>query len=299
MIAPVMTHHELIARRSDSPAPVVVDVRWYLDGRSGRAAYESGHIAGAVFADVDTDLSADPVANGLPATAGRHPFPSSTAFAEAMRRLGIGDDSVVVAYDDTGGITAARLVVMLRMLGCDAALLTGDLAEWPEQLEAGAPRRVSAATFTERPWPAQRFADADVTVAAAAEGRPVLDARAGERFAGAVNPIDTRFGHIPGARSAPATAALDEHRRLRSADELRAHYAARGVDPDRPAIAYCGSGVSACLNVLGMEVAGLRPARLYVASWSGYTADPDRPVGTGPDENTGSIGPDGGDEVGQ
>ncbi len=270
---PAVVDPEVVASH---PGAVLADVRWYLDGRDGRAAYEAGHLPGAVWVDLDRQLAG----HGLPATAGRHPFPTPDAFADAMGALGISNASVVVAYDDTGGLTAGRLVVMLRMLGVEAAMLDGGLAAWPGPLHTGwvEPR---PATFTPVPWPAERLASADEAAALARRGGPVLDARARERFTGEVTQIDPRPGHIPGARSAPWSAVLDEHGRMRRPDELRQHFAALGVGDDVPAIAYCGSGVSACLDVVAMERAGLPPARLYVASWSGWSADPDRPAELG------------------
>lgn len=271
MIPPIVTA-EYLTRTASRPV-VLVDVRWYLDGRSGRSAFEAGHIPGAVFADIDTDLS-DPA---QPPTAGRHPLPTPEAFAAAMSRLGISDDSVVIAYDDSGGLTAGRLVVMLRMLGRQAALLSGSVADWPETLETGpgATRRPGA--FTAQPWPFDRLATIDQTVAAAAAGHPVLDARSADRYAGTVTIIDPRPGHVPGALSSPSADLVDANGGLLEDDLLARHFAALGVDRDHPAVAYCGSGVSSCLNILAMEHLGLPPARLFVASWSGYSADPQRP----------------------
>jgi len=257
---------------------VLADVRWYLDGRDGRAAYEAGHLPGAVWVDLEHDLAAP----GLPATQGRHPFPSPEAFAAAMGRLGIGDDALTVAYDDTGGLTAGRLVVMLRMLGRDAALLDGGLRRWDGPLESGwvepAPR-----TSTVAPWPSERLASADETAAVAADPAAgvVLDARTPERFTGEVALIDPRPGHVPGARNAPWSEVLDADGRIRSVEALRAHFEAAGATGDGEVVTYCGSGVSACMNIVAMEHAGLRPPRLYVASWSGWSADPARPAATG------------------
>lgn len=262
---------------SAHPDAVVVDVRWYLDGRDGRAAYEAGHLPGAVWVDLDTQLST----HGAPTTEGRHPFPSPEHFAAAMSAIGVGNDSTVVAYDDTGGVTAGRLVVMLRMLGHDAAILDGGLTAWPGTIDTGWVEPTPA-TFTQRPWPADRLASADETGAAALAGDPVLDARAPERFTGEVAQIDPRPGHIPGARSAPWSAAFGPDGRLRPVGELREHYESLGVGRDTSTIAYCGSGVSACVNVLALEHAGFEPPRLYVASWSGWSADPGRPAELGP-----------------
>ena len=271
MIPPVVDAAFLDAH----PQAVLVDVRWYLDGRDGFAAYRDAHITGARWVDLDTALAA----TGRPATEGRHPLPTPQVFGQAMRDLGISDDSVVVAYDDTGGITAGRLVVLLRVLGVDAALLDGGLHGWLGRVDAGAGQPPVPGTFTDRPWPAERFADADETAAAALTGTPVIDARSYERFTGEVAMADKVAGHIPGSRSAPASDLFGADGRFKPVAELRAHYAARGIDDSTAGvIASCGSGVSACANVLALEHAGLPAARLFVASWSGWSADPDRPV---------------------
>lgn len=265
----------LVPRLAD-PEVVVADVRWYLDGRSGREAYEAGHVPGAVFVDIDGDLS-EPAA----ATAGRHPLPAITAFAESMGSLGIGDGTTVVAYDDSGGATAARLVWMLRALGHRGALLDGGLASWQGPLETGPGRprpRVRLTVPSE--WPEGRFARADEVAAASGV---TLDARVPERYRGGAPGIDPRPGHIPGARNAPWAANLGDDGRIASVDDLRAHYASLGVEPGTDVIAYCGSGVSACIDLLALEHAGLGPGRLFVASWSGWAADPARPTATGAD----------------
>ena len=257
---------------------VVCDVRWYLDGRSGLAAYDSGHVPSAVFVDLDRDLSG--VAGGA---AGRHPLPSPAAFADAMGRLGIGDGTRVVAYDDTAvGGTAARLVWMLRVLGEQAALLDGGLAAWPGPLEHETPAPARAA-FTPREWPAGAIIDADALADELGAGAVVaLDARAGERYRGETEPIDARAGHVPGARNLPWASVVDpETGRFRSPADLKERLAAVDVEADTSVVAYCGSGVSACVDVLAIEIAGLPPARLFVTSWSGWSADPDRPVATG------------------
>ena len=272
-VIPAVVDAAFLAER---PEAVVVDVRWYLDGRDGRAAYEGGHLPGAVWVDLDHQLAA----HDAPATEGRHPFPTPANFAAAMSAIGIGDDSIVIAYDDTGGVTAGRLVVMLRMLGRDAALLDGGLRAWAGAVDTGWVEPTPA-HFTEQPWPADRFASADQTVATPVEGGVVLDARAHERFTGEVTQIDPRPGHVPGARSAPWASVIGDDGRLLPVEQLRRHYASLGVHDDITAVAYCGSGVSACVNVVAMEHAGLPVPRLYVASWSGWSADPDRPAELG------------------
>lgn len=249
---------------------VVVDVRSYLDGRSGREAYLAGHIAGAVFVDLESDLAGpldDP-------RAGRHPLPTPEHFAAAMSRLGIGAHDLVVAYDDTGGMTAGRLVVMLRSIGCSAALLDGGIAAWPEPLETGPVERPSI-SFEPRRWPDRFITSADALVDAQAAGALVVDARAADRYRGEPNPLDKRLGHIPGAVNLPWGDVVVGGR-LRPADELRALASERGIGADTEVIASCGSGVSACLDLLALEAAGLPPGRLFVPSWSGWAADGDR-----------------------
>ena len=262
------------------PDVVLADVRWYLDGRDGYAAFEAGHLPGAVWVDLERALAA----HDLPAAEGRHPLPTPHDFAAAMGQLGIGDHTVVVAYDDGGGMTSGRLVTMLRMLGRDAAVLDGGLAAWVADgrpVATGPAPSPSPATFTPAPWPADRLASADEAQQHAAAGGAVIDARAAERFTGEVALIDPRPGHIPGARNAPWASVLGLDGRFKPAAELREHFAALGAD-DGDTIAYCGSGVSACMNVLAMELAGLTPPRLYVASWSGWSVQDDRPAELGP-----------------
>lgn len=296
---------------------VVADVRWYLDGRSGRDAYDRGHLPGARFVDLDTDLSAASSPGG-----GRHPLPGPDRFAAAMGRLGIGDGDRVVAYDDAGGVIAARLWWMLDSLGHPAAVLDGGIGAWAGPLEK-APAVWAPAEFAARRWPEDRFVSIDDLDGL--RGRPgivVIDARSAERYRGEPNSIDPRFGHVPGALNMPATANLAADGRLLSAAELRSNYAAIGAEasdtrtpdtgedfgarasgepgsetsgtrtPDTgepgtggPAgtsnvIAYCGSGVSACCDLLALRRAGLGNGKLFVGSWSAWGADPARPVET-------------------
>lgn len=273
------------------PEAVRADVRWYLDGRSGERAYAEGHLPGAVYVSVDRDLAAPP----SPAR-GRHPLPAPEEFAAAMSALGIGDGALTVAYDDVGGLVAARLVWMLRALGEAAAVLDGGIQAWGGPLESGPPSPRERVHFTPRPWPPERLADVEEIAAAVvsaadpgalgpgagrsrAGGAPLLlDARDRARYRGEVEPIDPRAGHIPSARSLPARENLDERGRMLAPDALRSRLAQVGALPGVDVICYCGSGVTACHHLLALEHAGFGPGRLYPGSWSQWCADPQRPA---------------------
>jgi thiosulfate/3-mercaptopyruvate sulfurtransferase len=251
---------------------VLADVRWYLDGRSGRAAYDEGHLPSAVFVDLDRWLAAP----GSPAE-GRHPLPQPEVFAAGMAALGIGDEDTVIAYDDGGGVTAARLVWMLRVTGHDAALLDGGLTAYAGGLETAEPSRTEK-FFTARPWPPGRLADIDD----AADGSfVVLDAREWARFRGDTEPVDPRAGHIPGARSLPTRDNVDASGRFLPIGDLRERFRKVGVTDGSDVVSYCGSGVTACHNLIALEHAGLGVGRLFPGSWSQYSSDPSRPAATG------------------
>jgi thiosulfate/3-mercaptopyruvate sulfurtransferase len=269
MVPPIVDADWVRSNRDDL---VLADVRWYLDDRDGRAAYDAGHIPGAVFVDLDADLAAP----GSPAE-GRHPLPAPADFAAAMGRLGIGDDDTVVGYDDQGGVMAARLVWMLRATGHEAALLDGGIGGYDGPLETAA-AAPAAKRFTPRPWPADRVASIDD---AADPANVVLDARSRERYLGEPSPLDPRGGHIPGARSLPARENVDAEGRFLPVGELRRKLAATGVDGSARVVSSCGSGVTACHTLLVVEHAGLPPGRLYPGSWSQWGSDPERPAETG------------------
>jgi len=257
---------------------VVADVRWSATGGTAEAerAFEAGHIPGAVFFDVDRDLAGEPFVEGP----GRHPLAESERFAMTLASRGIGPDDRVVAYDEGGGSVAARLWWMLDAVGRRCSLLDGGLAAWEGSLETGVARARTTAAVVVRPWPAERLVDAGGVRRALAAGEVVLDARVGERYRGETEHIDPVAGHIPGARSAPFPDVLDANGRFRSPDELRDHFAAVGVRDGVVPIAYCGSGVTASLDVFALRLAG-RDARLYEGSWSDWVHDPSRPVATG------------------
>jgi len=246
----------------------VIDLRWYLDGRSGREAYLAGHLPGAVFVDLDRDITGA-------AGPGRHPIPRREQFEEAMRAAGVEPDSRVVVYDDQGGFTAARLWWLLRFFGHHAvAVLDGGLLAWQGPLDrepAGPARGGFRASAPDR----SMVVDRDQV--RAADEAAIFDARAPERFRGEVEPIDAKAGHIPGARNIPWRSNLGADWRFLPPDELRRKYA---VAEGREVIAYCGSGVSAGVDLLALELAGVAGAKLYEGSWSDWSAQ-DLPVATG------------------
>jgi thiosulfate/3-mercaptopyruvate sulfurtransferase len=282
--APLIAPADLAVLLRGPAPPVVLDVRWRLGGPPGRGDHDAGHVPGAVFVDLDTELAAPPGARG------RHPLPDPPALQEVLRRAGVGEGSTVVAYDDDSGAVAARAWWLLRWAGMAAdrvAVLDGGYRAW---VAAGLP----VTTAPSRPVPgdvvvrpgAMPVVDADGAAALAREGT-LLDARAAVRYRGETEPVDPRAGHIPGAVNAPVTDHLDATGRWLPPEELAGRYVRLGVAPGPgPGVgAYCGSGVNATAVVLALEHAGLRPAEqpaaLYAGSWSQWSADPRRPAATG------------------
>ena len=265
---------ELGARLESSPVSVL-DVRWNVATGPARDDYESGHIPGAVFVDLDTDLAAPP------GRGGRHPLPTEVEFGEAMRACGVANDRAVVVYDAADATAAARAWWLLRYFGHpDVAVLDGGLAAWTAAglaLEAGT-RAIAPGTFVATAG-GMAALDADAAAELAGHGR-LLDARTPERFRGEHEPIDPVAGHIPGALNRPTTMNVDSTGRFLDAAELQAAFAGLGLRPGDEPGAYCGSGVSAAHEVLALELAGYRAA-LYAGSWSEWVTDPQRPVERG------------------
>jgi len=262
---------------------VLLDVRWRLGGPPGRELFASGHIPGAVYCDLDRDLA------GPPGAGGRHPLPSAQAFQAAMRRLGVRDGRPVVAYDDADSTAAARAWWLLRYFGHSSVrVLDGGFQAWRDAGLAqagGAPDEAGrGGDFTARPGHLPLL-DADGAAALARDG-VLLDARAGERYRGEVEPVDPVAGHIPGAVSAPTAQNVTADGTFRPAAELAERFASLGAghgDADGdgvPVGAYCGSGVTAAHEVLALALAGI-PAALYAGSWSEWITDPARPVARG------------------
>lgn len=270
------------ARATASTALRVMDARFSLaDPQSGAAQYAAGHLPGAVYADLNRDLS-DLSRQGH----GRHPLPDAAAFAATLGRWGIGVDTQVVVYDaGDGSMAAARLWWLLRLVGHhDVALLDGGLAAW----QAAGLDVVDAETRVPAlpPYPG-RFDMAQVAsadeVAARLSQTPgwLFDARAGERYRGEVEPLDRIAGHVPGALNRPLALNLRDGR-FRPAAELRAELEPLlGAHAPDDAVMMCGSGVTACHLLLAFEIAGLSGARVFADSWSGWSADPARPVARG------------------
>jgi thiosulfate/3-mercaptopyruvate sulfurtransferase len=262
-----------LAGHHRDPDVRVVDLRWYLDGRSGRAAYEAGHVPGAVFVDLEA-------ISGHEAGRGRHPLPEAGVFEAAMRAAGVGGETAVVVYDDAGGAVAARLWWLLRYFGHErAAVLDGGIRAWPGELSTRAERPDAGDFAAGRPRHELKVEYEDVRRLPASA--LLIDVRAGERYRGETEPVDPVAGHIPGARNAPAAGTLDGQQRFRPPDELRRRYEELGAGAGRDVVVYCGSGVNACHGLLAMELAGLTGARLYPGSWSEWCARAGARVATG------------------
>lgn len=253
----------------------LLDVRWSHGGPPGRPLYDQGHIPGARYVDLDSELA------GAAGSGGRHPLPDPEDFAAAMRRAGVSGDRAVVVYDDWQGWGAARAWWLLRWAGHpDVRVLDGGLGAWTA---AGRPLSTeqpaaSDGDFVAKPG-AVPLLDADGAAALARRGL-LLDARAGERYRGEVEPIDRVGGHIPGAVSAPTVDNVGADGLFLAADRLADRFAALGATEGSEVGVYCGSGVSGAHEVLALAAAGI-PAALYAGSWSEWTGDPDRPVATG------------------
>jgi thiosulfate/3-mercaptopyruvate sulfurtransferase len=317
--SPLVDVGSLARELAGAAPPVLLDVRWRLGGPPGIDGYRAGHLPGAVFADLDTDLAAPPGAGG------RHPLPATAGFEAAMRRLGVRAGHPVVAYDDGDSTIAARLWWTLRYFGhAQVRVLDGGLRAWTEAghpVERGDPGIFGTETSSQRRPNTEDLGRDSFTAdpghlpvldaagaAALARSGVLLDARAGERYRGETEPVDPVAGHIPGALSAPTAANVGPDGRFLAPAQLKERFArlgvpgaagaaggasgaggaegagsAGGASDAGPAVgAYCGSGVTAAHEVLALALAGV-PAALYVGSWSGWTADQARPVATGPE----------------
>ena len=275
-MGPLIDVAALDARLKSGQRTVLLDVRWKLGDPHGHGHYLEAHLPGALFVDLATELAA-------PARPerGRHPLPPLEQFQAAVRRWGINEGDVVVAYDDSGNMSAARLWWMLRNAGfAEVYLLDGGLAAWRGAglpVQGGTVQAVPGTiTLRDGEMPA-----IDAAAAGSWAGHGVLlDARAGERYRGEFEPVDPRAGHIPGALSAPTTENVDASGRFLPAEALRRRFAGLGVSGDAPVAVYCGSGVNAAHEVAALELAGIRAA-LYPGSFSEWSNNLALPVATG------------------
>lgn len=270
-----------LASRINDPAWVLFDCRFSLaEPNWGATQYRQGHIPGARYAHLDEDLSSP-----IQPTTGRHPLPDSAILTEKLSSWGVGVDTQVIAYDDLGGAFAVRLWWLLRWLGHEhVALLDGGLPAWTAN---------GGTLVTSVPDPEPRqfipqcdddawLETADIVANLKSPRFQVVDARAPERFRGEVEPIDPVAGHVPGAINLPLTGNLDQDGRFLPSPQLRERFlAALGERPPEQVVNSCGSGVNACHNIMAMELAGLRGAKLYAGSWSEWIRSPERPVATG------------------
>ncbi len=268
-----------LAQRLSTRGLRLLDVRWTVAAPDGRAAYRTGHIPGAVYVDLDTELSDHSVTGR-----GRHPLPSARALQHSARRWGLNPGDAVVAYDDWSGQAAARAWWLLRAAGvADVRILDGGWSAWRR---AGLPVEAGAVD----PGPGTLVVedlgglvvDAD-SIAAQADfdGHLVLDARAAARYRGDEEPFDPRAGHIPGAVSAPTADNLAADGTFLPAADLRARFTTLGAGR-APVTVYCGSGVTATHQIAALAIAG-HEAALYPGSWSEWSNDPGRPIATGSD----------------
>ncbi|MBE0613622.1 MAG: sulfurtransferase [Burkholderiales bacterium] len=262
------------------PQWLIFDCRFALTRpESGRQAYVKAHIPGARYAHLEEDLCGP-----ITPASGRHPLPDPNLLADKLGRWGVDGDKQVVVYDDSFGAMAVRLWWLLRWLGHDAvALLDGGFPAWQRQgreLGADTPL-IQPAAFRAAPDD-NLWIDSPAMLQALEQKRVIIDARAEERFSGFIEPLDKVAGHIPGTLNSPYEDNLDMRGNFLKAEELRALYEPLlGGSPPNEAIHMCGSGVTACHNLLAMEIAGMPGGKLYVGSWSEWITDPSRPIATG------------------
>ncbi len=281
----VQTLQSLIAQ---GQSPKIFDCSFDLTRASvGRQQYLEGHIPGAIYADLDTDLSDKrPDAQPRPASGGRHPLPHRERFADWLRTVGLQTGMQVVVYDRQGSSFCGRLWWMLKWMGHEAvAVLDGGLQAWQAAggaLESGAGPDAIAASHFVAGTPLTELVTVDQVAEQLGQGQTIVDARAEPRYRGDTEPLDPVAGHIPGAVNRPYTLNMTGDGRFKPADQLRQEFLAL-LGPRDPAsvVHQCGSGVTATANLLAMEIAGLGRARLFAGSWSQWCSDPRRPVERG------------------
>ncbi|HEY9294078.1 MAG TPA: sulfurtransferase [Microlunatus sp.] len=259
----------------DGP-PVVIDVRWSLGGPSRLPDFLNGHIPGAHWVDLETELS------DHQRTGGRHPLPERAAFEAAMRRVGVGNDSSVVIYDFDNALAASRLWWMLRDAGLtDVRVLDGGYAAWldaRQATESGPGRQPMPGDFSAGAGALPKI-DGPTLAGKIADGKApmIIDVRGAERYAGESEPIDPVAGHIPGAINLPSMINIGTDGRFREPSEIATNLGSA----DETTVIYCGSGITAAHTALAMAVAGLSMPTIYPGSWSDWISDPDRPIATG------------------
>jgi thiosulfate/3-mercaptopyruvate sulfurtransferase len=271
-----------LAAHLDDPRVVVADVRWYLSGKRGADEYARGHVPGAAFVDVDVDLSSPPA----PDRPGRHPLPGAAEIAALQSRLGAERDALVVGYDDAGGSIAARLWWLLRYFGHGGGrVLDGGIPAWTaagHPLETAVRARTPAPPLALVPHPEIVVDKQRVAKLARSPSALVLDARAPERYQGLVEPIDARPGHVPGARNAPFVENLvAPGGAFRDPADLARRYGELGAMQAHAVVSYCGSGITACHDLLALALIGREDALLYEGSWSDWARDPALPAAQG------------------
>lgn len=284
MPVPLLVSTDWLAAHLTDPDLRIADVRWYLfeKDKTGESEYLRGHIPGAVFIDVETALAKHGVVGP-----GRHPIPDAPVFAEAMARAGIAANTHVIAYDDRGGATCARLWWLLRYFGhANVSLLDGGIAQWMAEgraLQIDVPKVARKNFVAQSPRQAMVVGKLAVDSLRRDPRAHVFDVRVGERYRGEIEPIDPKAGHVPGAQNAPIAGNLksESDLRFRAPDEIRARFENFGVTRDDKIVAYCGSGVNACQTVFALTLAGFEQPLLYEGSWSDWSRDSNLPVATG------------------
>jgi len=270
--------HELL---DGANRPVVLDVRWELPTNlepfDGKPQYLQGHIPGAVYLDLDTELAETPSVE-----LGRHPLPSQERLTRALERCGVRPDRLVVAYDAIGGLGAARAWWLLKDCGFNVRLLDGGLQAWQDAGFDLETEDIKPHATKLNLNPGQMAILHQDEIPNFVENGILLDARGGVRYRGESEPLDSRPGHIPGARSAPAGHDLDPLRRFLSDEVLKARFARHGISPTGPKVAvYCGSGITASHEIAALAILGV-DAALYPGSYSQWSGDPNREIETGP-----------------
>ena len=276
----LLIESEMLATLLNDDKVILLDTRFSLSNhREGRALYEQGHIPGALYADLETDLSGDII----PGQTGRHPQPEMATFTDTLRRWGVTENSHVIVYDDGGHAMAARAWWLLRWAGIKTvSLLHGGIKAWLAgryPMTSSVPEK--SASDLVPTYGGMATVSAQEIMSALGQGQMILiDARGEERFRGEVEPLDAKAGHIPGAICHPFANNMDEQGRFLSSEVLRQQFSGL-IGSNQTPVFYCGSGVTACHNIFAMAYAGLDNAVLYPGSWSEWIVDDEHPISVG------------------